>query len=199
MSNSLNTVMKTKSIVLIALSSLLLLGVFFKPLWYIELEAPQYPEGIVMYIHVNKIDGADPNTIANVNILNHYIGMKYIVPESIPELTYFPYVIIGLVVTGLLAAFSRKKGLIYGWIILLTLLSAVGIFDFYLWEYDYGHNLDPEAPIIVEGMTYQPPLFGTKWLLNFKATSYPHIGGIMMGISVLFANLVWLIERKKAK
>ena len=190
--------MKKQSTILIIISALLLLGVFFKPLWYIELEAPQYPEGIVMYIHVNKIDGADDNTIANVNILNHYIGMKYIVPESIPELTYFPYVIIGLIITGLIAAFSKKKALVYGWIVLFTLLCIVGIYDFYLWEYDYGHNLDPEAPIIVEGMTYQPPLFGTKWLLNFKATSYPHIGGIMMGIAVLLANMVWFVQRKKS-
>ena len=190
--------MKKQSTILIIISALLLLGVFFKPLWYIELEAPQYPEGIVMYIHVNKIDGADDNTIANVNILNHYIGMKYIVPESIPELTYFPYVIIGLIVTGLVAGFSKKKALVYGWIVIFTLLCVVGIYDFYLWEYDYGHNLDPEAPIIVEGMTYQPPLFGTKWLLNFKATSYPHIGGIMMGISVFLANAVWFVQRKKS-
>jgi len=190
--------MKKQSTILIIISALLLLGVFFKPLWYIELEAPQYPEGIVMYIHVNKIDGADDNTIANVNILNHYIGMKYIVPESIPELTYFPYVIIGLIVTGLVAGFSKKKALVYGWIVIFTLLCVVGIYDFYLWEYDYGHNLDPEAPIIVEGMTYQPPLFGTKWLLNFKATSYPHVGGIMMGISVLLANAVWFVQRKKS-
>lgn len=190
--------MKKSSKVLLIIASLLLLGVFFKPLWFISLEAPQYPEGIVMYIHINKIDGADENTIANVNILNHYIGMKYIVPESIPELTYFPYVIIGLVVTGLIAAFSGKKTLGYVWIILLTVACILGIYDFWLWEYDYGHNLDPNAAIKVEGMTYQPPLFGTKWLLNFKATAYPHAGGIMMGISVFLANLVWFVNRKKA-
>ncbi|MCU0650108.1 MAG: hypothetical protein MUF00_19120, partial [Gemmatimonadaceae bacterium] len=46
------------------------------------------------------------------------------------------------------------------------------------WQYDYGHNLDVEnAPIKVPGMTYQPPLFGTKKLLNFTATSWPAIGG----------------------
>lgn len=189
--------MKKSSKALIIISSLLLLGVFFKPLWFISLEAPQYPEGIVMYIHVNKIDGADENTIANVNILNHYIGMKYIVPESIPELTYFPYIIVGLIVTGLIAAFSNKKALVYGWIVALTVLCILGIYDFWLWEYDYGHNLDPNAAIVVEGMTYQPPLFGTKWLLNFKATAYPHVGGIMIGISVLLANLVWFVQRKK--
>ena len=126
--------MKKKSTVFIIIASLFLLGVFFKPLWYIELEAPQYPEGIIMYLHVNKIDGADENTIANINILNHYIGMKYIVPEEIPELTYFPYVVVGLVITGLAAALSRKKPLVFSWIILLTVLCALGIFDFYLWE-----------------------------------------------------------------
>ena len=189
--------MKKKSIVLIVISSLLLLGVFFKPLWYIELEAPQYPEGIVMYLHVNKIDGADPNTIANINILNHYIGMKYIVEDEIPELTYFPYIVVFLTITGLAAAFSKKRGLVFTWISLLTILCILGIYDFYLWEYDYGHNLDPNAAIVVEGMTYQPPLFGSKWLLNFKATSYPHIGGAMMGLSVILSNLVWLFELRK--
>ena len=190
--------MKKQSTVLIVISALFLLGVFFKPLWFIELEAPQYPEGITMYIHVDKITGNEENTLANVNILNHYIGMKYIVPESIPELTYFPYVIGGLVLFGLIAALSRKKWVAFTWIIVLSVLCFLGIYDFYLWEYDYGHNLDPEAPIIVEGMTYQPPLFGTKWLLNFKATSYPHIGGIMMGVSVLLANAVWFVQRKKS-
>ena len=41
--------------------------------------------------------------------------------------------------------------------------------DFYLWEYEYGHNLDPTAPIQVPGMSYQPPLIGYKMLLNFGA------------------------------
>jgi copper chaperone NosL len=190
--------MKKSSVVLLVISAILTLGVFVKPLWFISLEAPQYPEGITMYLHVNKITGNEENTLDNINILNHYIGMKYIVPESIPELTYFPYIIIGLCITGVLAAFSRKKWLAYTWIISLTVLCILGIYVFWLWEYDNGHNLDPNAAIKVEGMTYQPPLFGEKWLLNFKATSYPHVGGILLGISVLLANAVWFVQRKKA-
>ena len=189
--------MKKQSTVIIFISALLLLGVFFKPLWFIELEAPQYPEGITMYIHVDKITGNEESTLANINILNHYIGMQYIVPESIPELTCFPYVIGGLVFFVLLAAILKRKWLAFTWIIVLTLLCFLGIYDFYLWEYDYGHNLDPTAAIKVDGMSYQPPLFGEKWLLNFKAISYPHVGGIMLGIAVLLANSVWCIERKK--
>lgn len=45
--------------------------------------------------------------------------------------------------------------------------------DFWRWEYDYGHNLDPNAAIIVPGMAYQPPLIGFKQLLNFGAYSIP--------------------------
>ncbi len=49
--------------------------------------------------------------------------------------------------------------------------------DFYLWEYDYGHNLDPTAAIKIPGMSYQPPLIGSKPLLNFNASSWPGPGG----------------------
>ena len=82
--------MKSRSRILILLSAVILAVVYFFPLWWISLEAPQYPDGIKMYIWVNKITGQDENTIQNINILNHYIGMKYIEPDSIPELKYFP-------------------------------------------------------------------------------------------------------------
>ena len=59
---------------------------FVFPLWYIDLEAPQYPEGIGLQIWINQIVGQNPHDLANINGLNHYIGMKEIEPESIPEL-----------------------------------------------------------------------------------------------------------------
>ncbi len=45
-------------------------------------------------------------------------------------------------------------------------LAAVGLYDFYMWEYDYGHNLNPHAAIKIPGMAYQPPLIGSKMLLT---------------------------------
>ena len=45
---------------------------FVLPLWGIRLYAPQYPEGISMYIWINRITGQ----LDLVNGLNHYIGMK---------------------------------------------------------------------------------------------------------------------------
>jgi copper chaperone NosL len=60
------------------------------------------------------------------------------------------------------------------------------MYDFWRWEYNYGHNLNPDAAIIVPGMAYQPPLIGYKQLLNFGAYSMPDIGGwIFIGVGVL--------------
>jgi copper chaperone NosL len=70
--------------------------------------------------------------------------------------------------------------------------------DFYKWEYDYGHNLDPHAAIKVPGMSYQPPLIGYKQLLNFGAYSIPDIGGwLFIGAGVILFIAYLLILQPK--
>ncbi len=67
------------------------------------------------------------------------------------------------------------------------------MFDFYRWEYNYGHNLDPSAAIRVPGMSYQPPLIGYKQLLNFGAYSIPDAGGwIFLGVALALIIGVFL-------
>ena len=168
---------------LTAVAALLLLGLFVWPAWRISLEAPQYPEGLGMHIRINTIEGESEFDLTKINNLNHYIGMKPIVPEAIPELKYMPWIVVALVVSGLgVAALGRRK-LLYGWLVAFALLGAAGLGDFYRWSYDYGHNLDAEtAIIIVPGMSYQPPLIGEKQLLNFRAASWPALGGILAGL-----------------
>jgi copper chaperone NosL len=179
-------------------AAILLIGIYIKPLWYIALEAPQYPEGVEMYIWVNKITGKEESTLQNINILNHYIGMRAIEPDSIPELKIFPYIGAMLILIGLVVWWKNKPKWMYSYGFLLILLSMLGIFDFWLWEYNYGNNLDPNAAIQVEGMTYQPPLLGSKWLLNFKAISYPHIGGMCLAGANLL--MLWaMVHQKWAK
>ena len=175
------------------------MALYFVPLWRITLEAPQYPSGISMYIWINQITGDTEFTIQNINILNHYVGMKYIEPDSIPELKYFPIVVAVLVLFGLVAAWSSSRILKLSWVIVLFICAGLGIYDFYLWEYDYGHNLSPTAPIKVPGMSYQPPLIGTKMLLNFKAMSYPHWGGLALAISMTIGLLSVWVGRKSKK
>ncbi len=178
------------------LAALGLLTLFVFPMWKITLIAPQYPDGVTMHIWINKIGGETASTIQNINILNHYVGMKYIEPDAIPELKYFPYIVIGMVVLGLVAALSNKRKLFLAWAIMMVLLAAAGIYDFYLWEYDYGHNLSETAPIKIPGASFQPPLIGSKLILNFTAISLPHISGYLAGVSIFFAFLAWWLKSK---
>lgn len=180
-------------------AAVVLLLLFTAPVWKITLEAPQYPDGVHMHIWINKIGGKEKGTLQNVNILNHYVGMKHIDPESIPELGYFPFVIIGMSVIGIILAFKGNGKWWISWAVLLVILGCLGIFDFYLWEYNYGHNLSPEAPIKIPGMAYQPPLFGSKMLLNFNAKSYPGLGSLFIAISIFLAFAVGLFQLKSRK
>ena len=178
---------------------LLLLLVYLFPLWSIDLTAPQYPEGIGLLIWVDKITGKNPNDLRNINGLNHYIGMKEINPESIPELKIMPPLIGGMIILGLIAAaLARKKWLII-WTILMFLIMTVGLVDFYMWEYDYGHDLNPKAAIKIPGMSYQPPLLGSKQLLNMRTSSWPHVGGVAIILSAgLTLVSLTLLNKKKS-
>jgi len=78
------------------------------------------------------------------------------------------------------------------------LFGIVAMADFYRWNYNYGHDLDPSAAIQVPGMSYQPPLIGYKQLLNFGAYSTPHIGGwIFIAVGLLLLAVVIMQYRKK--
>jgi len=74
---------------MVAVAALMLILTFFFPLWTIDLNAPQYPEGLGIRIWLDQISGMKPNDLQSINGLNHYIGMKVIDPESIPELKQY--------------------------------------------------------------------------------------------------------------
>ncbi len=187
--------MKKISKIIIVTASVLMIASFFIPIWQIDLEAPQYPEGLGMKIWINKITG----DLQTINGLNHYIGMKKIEPDSIKELTIMPYVLAFLIVSGITTGFTGKRKLLTTWVILLLISGITGGIDFYIWEYDYGHDLNPGAAIKVPGMNYQPPLIGSKQLLNFIAHSYPDWGGVIVISAGLIAVLVLLYEIKYNK
>jgi copper chaperone NosL len=171
--------------IIATVAALLLILVYFFPIWQIYITAPQYPEGIGMYIWVNQITGMEPNNLQSINILNHYIGMKNIEPDAVPELKLMPYITGFLIFFGLLTAMLGKRKLLIVWLALFIIVSIVGIGDFYIWLYDYGHDLNPDAAIKVPGASYQPPLFGSKTMLNITASSFPHIGGYIYIASIL--------------
>ncbi len=155
------------------LSALLLVLVLFFPIWKIELTAPQYPEGLALQIFAGKIGG----DVEIINGLNHYIGMRTLHANDFIEFTLLPYCIIFFAVLVFVTAISNRKNMLYFTTVLFVAFCIAAMFDFWRWEYDYGHNLNAVAPIRVPGMAYQPPLLGYKQLLNFGAFSIPDIGG----------------------
>jgi len=82
---------------------------------------------------------------------------------------------------------------------LFIILAAIGLYDFYMWEYDYGHNLNPHAAIKIPGMVYQPPLIGSKMLLNFNAISLPNISFYILFFTVVLAVIALILDRRTNK
>jgi len=188
---------------LMLLGALLPLLLFVFPLWNITLEAPQYPIPLGMDIYINDFADANPHDIKNINLMNHYVGMKYI-PDAIPEFQIFPVGIMITSILGLLIGFKANYKWYLYWGILMVALSTAGIYDFYLWEHEYGHNLDPKAIMKFTNpdgsvMGFQPPLFGTKHILNFTAHSYPQLGAYSLGIGIALAYVAFFLGRSRAK
>ena len=175
--------------VLLVLGALALLAVVKVPMWRIDLRAPQYPEGLSLFIYPSHLAG----NVDIVNGLNHYIGMKPLHTQDFFEFTILPAIIIGFSVLLLLTAIVGKRWMLVSIFVLFVVFGIIAMADFWRWEYNYGHNLNPDAAIIVPGMAYQPPLIGFKQLLNFGAYSIPALGGFLfvgVGLLLLVLNII---------
>jgi copper chaperone NosL len=187
--------MNTRSRVIIGIGSIAMCIMFFVPTWSIYLIAPQYPEGLSMQIWLNKISGQ----VEIINGLNHYIGMKHIKAEMFPEFSFLVYILAFFVLLGLAIAISGSRKLLFAYLVLSLIGGISALVDFYMWGYDYGHDLDPTAAIQVPGLSYQPPVIGHKKLLNFDSYSYPDIGGwVAVAVTFLFF-IIWFLEWRKHK
>ena len=181
---------RTISRIIIAIVALAIGLLLYKPIWRIDLMAPQYPEGLALQIFHDRFTG----DVDKINGLNHYIGMATIHNEMFPEFAIMKYAFYLLMGWGLVAAAIGRRGVLFSWIMALFAYLIWAMWDMYAWGYKYGHDLDPRAAIKVEGMAYQPPLFGHKKLLNFDAWSLPDTGGWVLFAVVTIACLVWFIE-----
>ncbi len=127
--------------VLLLIISALFVGSIFVPMWQIELNAPQYPEGLVLKLHANKIGG----DVEIINGLNHYIGMATLHTENFIEFKILPYVFIGFGLISLLLIFIAKRKAVLVFFLSYVLFVVLAGVDFYRWNYEYGHNLDPKC------------------------------------------------------
>ncbi|UCF46735.1 MAG: hypothetical protein JSU89_06010 [Myxococcales bacterium] len=148
---------------------------FMVPMWHINMKAPQYPEGLDLYIYSYKVDGGnDGNDVHEINVLNHYIGMAPIDRASLTDLDWIPFLFVGMIIFGLRTAVIGK---VRSMIDLLVMTTYAGIFGFgrlYYKLYTFGHNLDPKAAIKVE--PFMPVMWGKKQIANFLTEANPGLG-----------------------
>jgi len=175
-------------LLLVALIVPLLLSFLF-PLWRISMKAPQYPDGLSMDIYSYQVVGGnDGHDIQEINVLNHYIGMHTITREELRDLDWIPFALVAMALLSLRAALlGNVRALIdLSMINAYVLVVAFGRFVWMLW--DFGHRLDPKAPVKVE--PFMPVVIGSKQIANFLTHSMPQWGSVLMGT---FAVGIWAI------
>ena len=186
--------------VVLATLVLPLLLTFTAPLWKIYLVAPQYPQGLSMDIWSYKLEGGNGGQdLKEINVLNHYIGMRDLAAEDFTEFHWIPFVAGALGLVMLRAAVhGRMKDLVDA-LVLMTYFSAFSLWSFAhkLWE--YGHNLSPTAAVKVPG--FMPPLFGFQQIANFEVYSYPMAASYALGGATLLlvtaTGLAWYRGRRQ--
>jgi copper chaperone NosL len=162
------------------------------PLWRITLEAPQYPDGLYVDIYAYTIVGGDDGRhLAEINTLNHYIGMAKINRAAISDFDWMPFALGFLGVLALRTAVLGKVSTLVDMCVGTFYLFAFTAGRFYYKLYAYGHNLSPDAPIDVAPFTPSP--FGKQQIANFTTYAYPRIGTLFLVVFAggLVALLVW--------
>ena len=188
---------RTGRILLLAATLLLLLGGTL-PLWRISLVAPQYAEGLTLDMYAYQIvAGNKGQDLAEINTLNHYIGMKPIAQADFLEMKVLPFAI---GIFALLALRSVVIGRIVTLVDLSVLFLYFGVFSlgsFAYRLYTYGHQLDPHAPMKIA--PFMPVVMGSQQIANFVQTSLPLAGTICMTafLVLLIAALVSSVRQAR--
>jgi len=183
---------------LVLAAALLLVAVYIFPLWNLTMFAPQYPEGLRLDIYSYKLAGGNADQdLKEINILNHYIGMRDLVVDDFTEFKWLPFIVGAL---GLLYLRSAVMGTVGGLVDVLVLNGYFSLFA--LWSfgyrmYLYGHTLAPTAAVKVD--PFMPPMFGGKQLANFEVYSYPQAASYAMALSSLLLVVALVVAWRQAR
>ena len=188
---------RTGRILVLAATVLLLLGGTL-PLWRISLVAPQYSEGLTLDMYAYQIvAGNNGQDLAEINTLNHYIGMKPIAQADFLEMKVLPFAI------GVFALLALRI-VVLGRIVTLVDLSvlfmyfgafSLGSFAYRL--YSYGHHLDPRAPMKIT--PFMPVVMGSQQIANFVQTSLPLAGTACMTAFLVLLMLALASSIREAR
>lgn len=179
------------SFLLMAARVLLLLSVFL-PYWHMELDAPQYPNGLFLTAYVHHLDG----DVKEINGLNHYIGMRPLEEAAEFERAASVWLIIAMFMLIELAAFIHSK-----WAVLLTIpaiaFPVVFLVDLQYWMAHFGQNLDPNAPLSSAVKPFTPTVLGEGGIGQFQ--TYAELGmGYWMAVACSVLVVIGLVFHRWA-
>ncbi|MBV6509464.1 MAG: hypothetical protein JJLCMIEE_02555 [Acidimicrobiales bacterium] len=164
------------------------------PYWQLKLEAPQFPDGLDVNAYVNRLEG----DVQELEGLNHYVGIPSFDSGAVLERSVSVAGI--LVLAGLLLAalYIHSR-----WVLVLALPALVFPFffmaDMQYWLWNYGHSLDPVAPLSSAVGEFTPPLFGPGEIAQFDTLAWPGPGLILALAAAILTGIGLWYHRKAYK
>lgn len=182
--------------VLLALAFLCLVPTYFSPLYNMTMFAPQYQDGLRLDIYSYRLQGGNHNQdVKEINVLNHYIGMKDLDAAEFTEFKWIPFAVGAFGLLFLRTAVLGKMAHLVDVVVLYLYFGLFSLWSFAYKMYWYGHHLSPTAAVKVDPFT--PPLFGYKKLANFEVYSYPAVGSYTLAaVAVVLAAALYLAWRQ---
>jgi hypothetical protein len=178
--------------ILFLIAAILLLISIFLPYWKLTLHAPQYPKGLHVIAYVNYLEG----DVAEIDGLNHYIGMRPLNEAASFERSISIIGIAGLALLIMAAVFVHNW-----WAALLALpalaLPAIFLADLQYWLANFGQNLDPRAPLSSSVKPFIPRVLGASKIAQFSTTAVPG-EGLWLAIAASLVILVGLYFHRRA-
>jgi len=184
----------SRALVLAAL--VLLLPCYLFPLYDMTMFAPQYPDGLRLHIYSYRLEGGNRGQdVKEINVLNHYIGMKDLSAADFTEFHWIPFVVGALALLLLRSAALGTMTSLVDIVVLYAYFSLFSLWSFAHKLYVYGHNLAPTAAVKVPPFT--PPLVGSKQLANFEVYSFPGPASYALAaVALVLAGSVLLAWRE---
>jgi len=177
---------------LLMVARVLLLVSVFLPYWNMELEAPQYPNGLFLTAYVNHLTG----DVKEIDGLNHYIGMRSLSEAATLERAMGVWAIIAMVLLVEAAARVHTR-----WAVLLAVPAVTFplafLADLYFWMRNFGLHLNPEAPLSNSVKPFVPTVLGEGGIGQFK--TYADLGeGYWLAAAAALITIVAFYFHRRA-
>ena len=180
--------------VTLMLARVLLILSLFLPYWHMRLNAPQYPDGLHLTAYVNTLTG----DVAEIDGLNHYIGMRPLGDAAKLEKAVAVWAMIALVLLVEGAVYLHSR-----WALLLVIPAVTFpvffLADMWFWMNHFGQNLDPKAPLSNAIEPFTPPILGTGKIGQFETIASMGWGLILAFTAAGVIVLAMLLHRAAYK